>query len=71
MKANVFYKSTVFCNVEMKSVMKYIISFDMPNNDVTRQYVEFLAKDQNVTMTFYGDCVNITVPRQDIEIVWW
>lgn len=69
MKANVFYKHAVMCNVEIISVMKYIISFDVPNDDVTRQYVEFLAKDKNVTMTFYNDCVNITVPRDEVEFV--
>jgi hypothetical protein len=70
MKANVFYQTAVFSNVEVQTVSKNIVSFDIPMNDVTKQFVEYLTNDKNASMTFYKDCVFVILPKKEVEIVW-
>lgn len=70
MKANVFYQTAVFSNVKMQTVSQNIVSFDIPMNDVTKQFVEYLTKDKNARMTFYKDCVFVILPKKAVEIVW-
>lgn len=70
MKANVFYQTAVFSNVKMQTVSQNIVSFEIPMNDVTKQFVEYLTKDKNASMTFYKDSVFVILPKNKVEIVW-
>lgn len=71
MKATIRTKNAgTFCDVEVNSLMTYVVSFDVTKQQTTIEQIKLASEQDDASVTDYKDTLHICVPKNNIaEII--
>lgn len=68
MKATIRTKNAgTFCDVEVNSMMTYVVSFDVTKKQTTIEQIKLVHEQDEASVTDYQDTLHICVPKNNIE----